>query len=175
MPATRSLVDSGQGAADGAAWLLAGRGRRQLDAPASGSGIAWPNWRPNHPISRSVARPAATMQTATAFWIFGWMDGLLDGFSRQRAHRRQRLVTDFAARSRQRGLPRPGRSGRARPDPGAASRDVPDARAVAGDCLTARDRAGDRRSSAHVAGDLVRLAGAVPATPAPAVRIDTAL
>jgi serine phosphatase RsbU (regulator of sigma subunit) len=173
--ATRSLVDLARGMLMeqlGCSPAEAGRQLARL-ASESGDSVAELAAQITHQPP-GVARPAASDQADRhrAFWIFGLMDGLLDGFLFVRALTGDSgEVTDFRIDHVSADFRDPVGRGRADLTGRRLLEMYPDA-ALAGGLLDRCVTALETGEPQHVAGDLVAAqTGGIPATPAPAVRI----
>ena len=173
--ATRSLVDLARGMLMeqlGCSPAEAGRQLARL-ASESGDSVAELAAQITHQPP-GVARPAGGDQADRhrAFWIFGLMDGLLDGFLFVRALTGDSgEVTDFRIDHVSADFRDPVGRGRADLTGRRLLEMYPDA-ALAGGLLDRCVTALETGEPQHVAGDLVAAqTGGIPATPAPAVRI----
>jgi serine phosphatase RsbU (regulator of sigma subunit) len=173
--ATRSLVDLARGMLMeqlGCSPAEAGRQLARL-ASESGDSVAELAAQITHQPP-GVARPADGDQADRhrAFWIFGLMDGLLDGFLFVRALTGDSgEVTDFRIDHVSADFRDPVGRGRADLTGRRLLEMYPDA-ALAGGLLDRCVTALETGEPQHVAGDLVAAqTGGIPATPAPAVRI----
>jgi serine phosphatase RsbU (regulator of sigma subunit) len=173
--ATRSLVDLARGVLMeqlGCSPAEAGRQLARL-ASESGDSVAELAAQITHQPP-GVARPADGDQADRhrAFWIFGLMDGLLDGFLFVRALTGDSgEVTDFRIDHVSADFRDPAGRGRADLTGRRLLEMYPDA-ALAGGLLDRCVTALETGEPQHVAADLVAAqTGGIPATPAPAVRI----
>jgi serine phosphatase RsbU (regulator of sigma subunit) len=173
--ATRSLVDLARGMLMEQLGCSPAEAGRQLARLASESGDSVAELAAqNAHRPPGVARPADGDQADRhrAFWIFGLMDGLLDGFLFVRALTGDSgEVTDFRIDHVSADFRDPVGRGRADLTGRRLLEMYPDA-ALAGGLLDRCVTALETGEPQHVAGDLVAAqTGGIPATPAPAVRI----